>query len=213
MERAPREILPLFAIPMVMFPGESAGLHIFEERYKQMLEHCTVGGLEAKERHFGVNYRSEEEMQPTGCAVRIEQIVRTYEDGRSDIVVHGVRRYRVLKAVAEDPFPTAEVQYITDEEEKLELTLRERAVALHRRHDELKRGMTPHYEFPSHMPLSFTLAIRSALEPIQRQRLLEMVSENQRLLALVEFYRSAISTIMEEEAIKTTIGSNGHFKK
>lgn len=198
---------------MVMFPGESVGLHIFEDRYKLMLENCTAAGLDAKERHFGLNFRSEEETHPVGCAVRINQIVRTYEDGRSDIVVTGIRRYKILRPVGEEPFPTVEVQYFQDEEEKLELTLRERAVALHRRYDELKRGTTPHYEFPTTIPLSYALATRSSFEPIMRQKLIEMVSENQRLLALVEFYRAGIARIMEEDSLKSTIASNGHVKK
>lgn len=213
MERPPKETIPLFALPLVLFPGESTGLHIFEDRYKRLLESCVDAGLESSERHFGINYRSDESLYPVGCAVRIEQIVRQYEDGRSDIVVTAVRRYQIVRQFDDEPFPRIEVQYIFDEEEKLELTLRERAVALYRRLDELRRGTTPHYEFPSHMALSFTLATRSSLEPVQRQKLLEMVSENQRLLALVEYYRGAITRLLEEESVKKTISTNGHVKK
>ena len=104
--------LPLFPLPdLVLFPQEVLPLHIFESRYRMMLETA----LET-DRRFGVvrwDPRSQS-MAEIGCCAEILQH-QTTEDGRSYIVTLGQQRFRVLNVMREAPFRSAMVSWVEDE--------------------------------------------------------------------------------------------------
>ncbi len=105
--------LPLFLLPdIVLFPQEVLPLHIFESRYRIMLESV----LET-DRRFGVVRwdPNKKLMADVGCCAEIMQH-STAEDGRSNIVTLGQQRFRVLEVIREAPFRTAMVSWIEDEE-------------------------------------------------------------------------------------------------
>ena len=86
--------MPLFPLECVLLPEELLPLHIFEERYKQMIGAC----LEAQERssgqqQFGGVLAKEGEMNTVGCSARVVKVARQYEDGRMDILSRGTRRF------------------------------------------------------------------------------------------------------------------------
>ncbi|WP_413744988.1 LON peptidase substrate-binding domain-containing protein [Synechococcus sp. MIT S9451] len=104
--------LPLFPLPdIVLFPRDVLPLHIFESRYRMMLE--TV--LE-DDRRFGVVRwnPNTQTMASIGCCAEILQH-QTSEDGRSNIVTLGQQRFRVLDVVREAPYRTAMVSWIEDD--------------------------------------------------------------------------------------------------
>ena len=110
-ELAVRE-LPLFPLPdVVLFPREVLPLHIFESRYRIMLQTA----LESDSR-FGVirwdpvNKR----MSDVGCCAEIIKC-QTAEDGRSNIITLGQQRFRVLELIREAPFATAMVSWLDDD--------------------------------------------------------------------------------------------------
>ena len=113
--------LPLFPLPdIVLFPRDVLPLHIFESRYRMMLE--TV--LE-DDRRFGVVRwnPNTQTMASIGCCAEILQH-QTSEDGRSNIVTLGQQRFRVLDVVREAPYRTAMVSWIEDDpvEDRNQLT-------------------------------------------------------------------------------------------
>ncbi len=113
-ELAVRE-LPLFLLPdVVLFPQEVLPLHIFESRYRIMLSSV----LERDSRFGVVRWDpSTKVMSDVGCCAEIIKS-QTSEDGRSNIITLGQQRFRILEVIKEEPFVTALVSWIEDEDIK-----------------------------------------------------------------------------------------------
>ncbi len=80
-------------------------LHIFEDRYKRMIEQCL-----RDEREFGIVWLSENELKPVGCACAIEDVLDRDEDGNMDIVVRGTRPFRLIERQDDFPYPAGIVE-------------------------------------------------------------------------------------------------------
>ena len=78
----PEPLLPLFPLPLVLFPRTSLTLHIFEERYKEMIQDCL-----RKHSEFGVLFAYQDSVENIGCTASISQVMRRYPDGQMDILV------------------------------------------------------------------------------------------------------------------------------
>ena len=113
-ELAVRE-LPLFLLPdVVLFPQEVLPLHIFESRYRIMLRSV----LERDSRFGVVRWDPVNKiMSDVGCCAEIIKS-QTSEDGRSNIITLGQQRFRILEVIREEPFVTALVSWIEDEDDK-----------------------------------------------------------------------------------------------
>src|SRR5215510_12853380 len=115
--------LPLFPLPVVLFPGVPLPLHIFEPRYRQMLSDIRLA-----KNLFGLAYfdptSAESDAPPAGhigCVAEVTE-VQTFPDGRSNILTFGVIRYRIDSYVERgDPYLIAEVSYFEDDEENEEM--------------------------------------------------------------------------------------------
>ena len=112
-------LLPLFPLEIVVLPEEPLPLHIFEERYKQMINDCLRAKAENfGQQEFGVVLAKKEEMETVGCTTRIINVTRKYADGRMDIFTVGGRRFEVLVSNPNDtatPYLRAGVEYFDDE--------------------------------------------------------------------------------------------------
>ena len=86
-----QELLPLFPLPVVLFPRTPLPLHIFEERYKEMMRDV----LESKA-EFGVVLAGEKGIVNTGCTAIVERVLKNYPDGRMDLVAQGRRRFEII---------------------------------------------------------------------------------------------------------------------
>ncbi|MCY3557336.1 MAG: LON peptidase substrate-binding domain-containing protein [Chloroflexi bacterium] len=114
--------LPLFPLQIVVFPGETVPLHIFEPRYRQLVKDT----LETNE-PFGIvltrrgrQTASPEEREPThevGCTVRMESN-EAFPDGRFNIGCIGDRRFRIIEKLGERPYWVAEVEFIDDPDDR-----------------------------------------------------------------------------------------------
>ncbi len=82
--------LKLFPLNLVALPYKMIPLHIFEERYKKMINDC----IDKKE-DFGILYQNKESQSKIGCSVSIEKIINRYPDGRMDLIVRGKRIFKV----------------------------------------------------------------------------------------------------------------------
>ena len=109
--------LPLFLLRTVLFPHMPLSLHVFEERYKQMLEDCLESG-----RTFGVvaiKQGQEVGSEATPCQVgtlaRIVSVEKL-DDGRVNLIITGASRFRVLRQVPGKPYVQAEVDYLEEDD-------------------------------------------------------------------------------------------------
>ncbi len=200
--------LPLFPLELVLYPHQRLQLHIFEERYKEMVARC----LAANE-PFGVVYVSEGKLADVGCLAEITRILTKYEDGKMDIQVEGTERFQIGDLYYQESYVTADVDTIVEPPESLNSEDKERAITQHMRLLELT-GVKVRPSIYQHLSnVSFVLAENAGLTTEQKQQLLEMSSENERLAFLTGHFESILPHVQELETIRRKIKSNGHFEE
>lgn len=84
--------IPMFPLDMVLLPGETKTLHVFEERYKQLVADCLQN-----EAHFGIPFLHQKSMGDFGIEVKINNVIKTYENGDMDIAIEGVRAFKLVE--------------------------------------------------------------------------------------------------------------------
>jgi len=185
-------ILPIFPLPdVVLFPGVFLPLHIFEQRYREMVKDALAGdrliGMALLKPGWDREPSEHPAVFPVGCAGLISH-VETLEDGRYNIVLRGIDRFRIQSEETERAYRRAQVTYLTDT-----LAEPERASVRLQRH-KLERLLTsisdgPEHPFPSSLSdeeVINALAQYLELEPIERQALLEYDSVARRCDGLVD---------------------------
>jgi len=105
------QLLPLFPLQLVVFPRTQTPLHIFEERYKQM-----VGEAIRDNTEFGIVLAKEDGIVNAGCTVVVEKVLEKYPDGRMDILTGGRRRFEVVRLNEDKDYLRGEVEYFDDDE-------------------------------------------------------------------------------------------------
>lgn len=206
------ERIAIFPLELVLLPGETVPLHIFEPRYKLLVRRVLQG-----QEQMGINLVLEGHLHEVGCRAEVARVLRRYRDGRMDIAVLGQERYRLqtLDEISQ-PYWVGHVEWITDEADPQVEPLQAACLALYERLLLLLRGSPAAVEEllqdARHAePLSFYLARQLGLEPLQRQHLLQMRSEHQRLQWLQEYFQALLPRLEEMERISRRIRSNGHF--
>ena len=109
-----QELLPLFPLQLVLLPGAGLPLHIFEERYKEMIGEAINDGTE-----FGIVLASEKGIVNTGCTAVVQRVVNRYDDGRMDIIARGRRRFEILLLNEEKNYLRGAVEFFDDEDARL----------------------------------------------------------------------------------------------
>jgi Lon protease-like protein len=203
----PGLLMPLFPLSLVLLPTTPLPLHIFEERYKEMM------GLLIPDRgEFGVVLAKDGGVVNVGCTATVEEVVRRYPDGRIDLIAMGRRRFQIVALDEEKAYLRAEVEFFNDEDAaSVPPALQQRAIAEYDRLRSLDNDtadVSPRIGEPQ---LSFQLA--QAIEDLDhRQAILAMRSEKERLLYLVQSLPAYI-TRRERIALAKRVGPrNGHAK-
>ena len=199
--------LPLFPLGLVLYPNERLPLHIFEPRYKEMVAYC-----EEEEAPFGIVLFDEGSMARVGCTARIDRTLNRYDDGRLDILVQGEERFRVLAVYDEAAYITADVEPISEPEQQPERALRERAITQHMKLLELAGRTVRPSLYQGVREVSYVLAHNAGLSPEQKQAVLELVTENERIAYLIEHFEGLIPRVEQIEEVRRKIQSNGHMK-
>ena len=215
--------LPLFPLPLVLFPGVPLPLHIFEPRYRQMLSDIRV-----TDNLFGLSYfdsnASDKELPPAGHVGCVAEVTETQPlpDGRSNILTIGVIRYRVEEyAERGDPYLVARVSFFEDEAEDEE-TLSERsrevaetftriARAVRILNDE--RASLPDISDTEPQRLSFLVAAAMEIDAEVKQEMLELLSTSERLRRLSDLLARAVTNYEERARVHELAKGNGHGGK
>jgi Lon protease-like protein len=205
--------IPLFPLEVVLLPHISLPLHIFEERYKLMIGECL-----AQDREFGVVYFDGSEVKKVGCTAKITRVLKRYNDGRMDIITRGEKRFVLKKIFEGKPYLQGDVTYFDDEgEEYTEETDRaaRNGVRLLRRVYGLMRKELTLDEVPERdlQTLSFVIAGNQGFTLDEKQRLLEMTSTSERLVACVECLKEVLKRMKIGEQVKKIISGNGNLLK
>lgn len=215
--------LPLFPLSVVLFPGTPLPLHIFEDRYRTMLEDVRAG-----DNLFGLSYFDPNEsgldIPPVGHVGCVADVREAHElsDGRSNILTVGLIRYR-LEAYQDtiEPYLVGRVSFFEDEEEDAEflaptaqevseLFLRI-ARAVRAINDE--RATLPDLPETDPEHLSFLVASAMELDLNVKQELLELVYTSERLKRLRDLLSKAVGNYEERARIHKIAKTNGHSNR
>ena len=201
--------IPLFPLNVVLMPGTPLPLHIFEERYKQMVNECLDSGME-----FGMVLADESGTRRVGCTARIVELVQHYEDGRLVILVEGSRRFRLKNILAGKPYYVGDVEYLEDEPGEDITSLAEECVALLERVVEAATEGSVGIEIESpYRNLSFAIAGRIEFDLETRQQILELPTERGRLEKVKELLAEAADRLEREHQARKKAEKNGHLRR
>jgi Lon protease-like protein len=198
-------LLPLFPLDLVLFPGASLPLHVFEPRYREMISEC----LDQK-KSFGVVRAKEEGVAEIGCTAEIITVTRKYLDGRMDIATEGRERFEVMQVNQERSFLQAEVLYLQDAPDQA--TPEEIAQAMKLQGEILALAGSSSAS-PSEIEsaqLSFNLVGPMPLDLDFKQTLLGLKSEAERVQAIISYFEAILPNFRRTVRVRQTAGGNGH---
>jgi Lon protease-like protein len=200
--------LPLFPLNAVIFPGSRLPLHIYEERYKTLVNEAVAGNTS-----FGINLIYENKIRSIGCTVIVAAVTTVNEDGTMEIVVEGLRRYTLHGMTESDrPYHIGTISFYDDTEEHLDPSLVDAAAELYNRFVALAFKGTVHSlaSFSETQLLSFVMVQKAGLELVQRQLFLTMQSENMRLKYLIRHFELMLPLLNDKNRIDTIIINDGY---
>lgn len=195
--------LGLFPLPMVLLPTELAPLHIFEQRYKELIGECVSGDGE-----FGLVYADDDGIREIGTRAGVVEVLAQFEDGRMDIVVEGRERFRLLELTSGRSYNTGVVSPVVDGDDPAEPGSVERALGLF---DRLRHLTGSDVDVPDANPsqLSYVLAGRVELALEAKLELIEQISERVRLDRVCELLEGALATVERQRRAAERAATNG----
>lgn len=198
-------LLPLFPLQVVLFPGADLPLHIFEERYKEM-----IGEVLRDRQEFGVILASEKGVVNTGCTATVDKVLRRYPDGRMDILTRGRRRFEILLLNDERQFLRGAVEFFDDERaETAPPDILKLVVDGYNEMQQLLSESVLPQEEAANPQLSFRLA-QSIPDLALRQLILATRSEAERLRHLAGFFPGYLQKQRRVQRVRNLAPRNGH---
>ena len=216
------EHLAIFPLPLVLLPNELLPLHIFEPKYRQMLQ-----DIELERNLFGVSFFDGQEafvedpaVGSIGCVAEVRD-VQTMPDERSNILTSGMIRYRLLEYIdTGSPYLTAKIDFFEDIEtdETLTRPAADEVFELFKRIAKAafrlsgNRGSFPEIQRAAPEQLSFLVAAAFNLDSELKYKMIEMTSTIERLDRLKEILIPAVTKMEESADINKAAQTNGHSK-
>ncbi|MGB7841948.1 MAG: LON peptidase substrate-binding domain-containing protein [Salinimicrobium sp.] len=198
--------LALFPLQVVVFPGERLPLHIFEERYKQLINDCEQEGSS-----FGIPVYFNNRLD-YGTEVKLEKVVQSYTSGAKDVVCRGLRVFKITYFEYEAPgklYAGGNVEFLKDTDDADKKQKKQLI--------DLISELYLHLEVPPpKIDLktfsSYTLAHKMGLSLQQEYALLKLTSEKQRQEYLINHLSISIPIVQEMNRAKHNIELNGRFR-
>jgi len=206
--------IPLFPLGVVLLPGTLLPLHIFEERYKEMIGECL-----AENREFGIVYFSGDEINRIGCSAQIVKLLKTYENGEMDIITVGTNRFFIKELDETQACFQAKIVLFDDDPEEETDELKQLVISGINLLEEL-RSVTGiesdeavFKEESDIRKVSFLISGNDGFRPTEKQNFLEMTSTKKRLKNAVGALKKVIQRARLSLEIQEIINGNGDAKK
>jgi len=196
--------LGLFPLPIVLVPTERIPLHIFEPRYRELIEECVENDTD-----FGlVLATGDGAVHEIGTRASVLEVLEVLDDGRMNVVVEGGERFRLLELTAGRAFTTGLVESVIDDDAPPADADIERALEVFA---ELAETSESDVDFPEpDMPqLDFELAARVDLGVDSKQEVLAMISPRLRMQRLAVLLESALEAVQIEQTMRERASKNG----
>lgn len=198
--------LPLFPLNLIVYPGEDLNLHIFEQRYRQLINECLQN-----QTLFGIPAFINNKMPGYGTEMQVTALHKRYSDGRMDVRTKGQRIFRLINF--ENPAP--EKLYAGGEVEIVDVPIETGT-----RQKQLQKRVLQLYELLKLQPdidfkgplLSYRIAHKIGLSVDEEYELLTIDNETERQEHLLRHLEHVIPVVSEMERTKDRIHMNGHFK-
>jgi Lon protease-like protein len=195
----------LFPLELVLLPSERVPLHIFEDRYRELIGQSLEDGSE-----FGIVLEDADGLREVGTSTGVVELVHTFDDGRMNVLVEGRGRFRVLELTEGRAYRTAEIEPFDDDQTDLPTEVEtERTLEAFRRLAAIAEADDVDIPAADETPLSFLLAARVDFGTVLKQELLELRSERERLDRLVELLGQAASALAREREVRERASGNG----
>jgi Lon protease-like protein len=204
-DRLVREF-PLFPLGLVALPSELIPLHIFEQRYKAMMNECL-----RDEREFGILWLADDGLREIGCACEIAEVIERMDDGRMNLVARGTRPFRVLERQGHLAYPAGVVEFLDDREDEIGADVSQ---AAHEAYADLVRRATdrdPAAEELAELD-AYAMAATVDFGLEAKQGLLDLRSENARLRLVTRLFRAAIKRLDFVDRAQERARSNGRVR-
>jgi Lon protease-like protein len=202
------KFLPIFPLNLVVYPGQNLNLHIFEPRYKQLIQECKAEG-----KKFGIPSVFKDSLNEYGTEMDLLEVSKVHDGGEMDVITKGVKVFRIMEVLREVPeklYSAAivyEVEHLPMDTEVLNPTLVDLVDQLHQI---LGTKLDIYKKFEN--PTSFDLAHYVALNQEDQYRLLTATSEKARQWFLIQHLMKLVPYLEESEKVKNKIRLNGHFR-
>mgnify|MGYP000863914617 CR=1 FL=1 len=200
--------IPIFPLGIVVFPGEQLNLHIFEPRYKQLINEC----FQAK-KPFGIPPVINDTVNEMGTVVRVKEISTVYEDGKMDIKTEGLQVFRMLEMINNLPdklYSGAIVNYPENDDKGNRALMQGIVKGIKELHKLL--NIEKKFAKPEEELWSYDVAHHAGLSLQEEYELLQLMQELQRQEYLKRHLKKVIPVLAEMEALKEKVKLNGHFK-
>lgn len=191
-----------------MYPGEDLNLHIFEPRYKELID-----DISKSKKPFGIPAVIKDKVSEMGTLVELVEISKTYDNGEMDIKTKGVKVFRILEVIKTVPdklYSGAIVNYPHNKEAGNRAMIQKVVAAIRQLHEILK--VTKDFKKPDDELSSYDIAHHAGLSLEEEYELLELMHELQRIEYLKRHMQKVLPVLNEMEALKSRIKLNGHFK-
>ena len=200
--------IPIFPLALVVYPGEQVNLHIFEPRYRQLIQECV-----AQKKPFGIPAVVNNELKELGTLVEVVEVKKVYDDGKMDISTRGIKVFRLLELIKEVPekmYSGAIVTYPGDTDDGNHQLMNRVVQAIKELHQLLQ--VKKDFKKPEEELRSFDVAHHLGLNLEEEFELLGLFREVQRQEYLKRHLGKVLPVLAEMESLKEKIKLNGHFK-
>lgn len=201
--------IPIFPLNVVVYPDEQLNLHVFEPRYKQLIQEAA-----AEKRAFGIPSVLQKNVLEYGTLVEVVRIDKVYDNGEMDVVTKGLQVFRILETIRQVPdklYSGAIVNYPANDmktNERLRLEVIDQVKALHGLLHVDKKFTKADADLSA-----YDLAHHSGLSLDEEYELLHLFHEMQRLEYLKRHLYKVLPVMAEMEKLKERVQLNGHFRK
>ena len=203
-------IIPIFPLNLVVFPNSKYPLHIFEPRYKRMVNECLENNS-----GFGVVAAFKNKISDVGVLVKIIDVLKKYDSGEMDIIVEGIERFLINQTkLHPDGYYVSEIESYNDNKYEIDYRLVDKLqlhfekiieLANYKLDDKFWENLSKS-EFKS-----FKIAEKSGLKYEQQQELLILRSENARLNYLINYFEEIKDKIDDSQVMKNIVMNDGYL--
>ena len=200
--------IPIFPLGIVIYPGEQLNLHIFEPRYKQLVNESFT-----TKKPFGIPAVINDKINEMGTLVQVTEISQVYDDGKMDIKTEGLQVFRMLEMINELPdklYSGAIVNYPDNVEKGNRKLMNGIVKGIKELHKLLK--IEKQFLKPDEELWSYDVAHHAGMSLTEEYELLELLHETQRQEYLKRHLTKVIPVLAEMEMLKEKVKLNGHFK-